>query len=110
LILALPFLDQLGNKNIGIVYDIGNAVYCEHDIALDMNVLDENIVHIHLKDKNEQGDNVVLGDGKVNFSQFFDILKMNKYTGDFTLETSRGKNAISTATANIEFIRRSFHT
>ena len=102
---TVKFLSEVGNDDVGIVYDIGNATHCEQDIALDLDILTENIAHIHLKDKCELGKNVLLGSGKVNFDQFFNILKKNNYKGAFTLETSRGKSAVTTARKNIKFIR-----
>ena len=46
-----------------------------------------------------------LGDGVVDFASFFSALKRNKYEGVFTLETSRGVNAASTAS---NYIRKFF--
>jgi L-ribulose-5-phosphate 3-epimerase len=105
---TLNFLLNLNNKNIGVVYDIGNATLNGQNIENDFKILSSLISHIHIKDKNLAGDNVLLGDGIVDFSSFFKILKINKYVGSYTLETSRGDNALAMATRNINFLKDYF--
>ena len=46
-------------------------------------------------------------DGSINHKE--DILKKNNYEGAFTLETSRGMSATSTASNNINYIKQFFH-
>ena len=41
------------------------------------------ICHFHIKDKNWKGENVVLGNGKVNFDFIFKAIKHNKYVGKY---------------------------
>ena len=103
---TLNFLLNLNNKNIGVVYDIGNATLCGQNIENDFKILSSLISHIHIKDKNLAGDNVLLGDGIVDFYSFFKTLKINKYVGSYTLETSRGKNAIQNSKQNINYLKR----
>ena len=105
---TLNLLSKMENKNVGIVYDIGNATLCSHNINHDLDILSNVISHVHIKDKDISGKNVPLGDGLVNFEIFFSALKRNNYKGIFTLETSRGENAVSTASKNINYIRKFF--
>ena len=102
---TLNFLSKLQNKNVGVVYDVGNATGCGHNIENDFAILSGVIKHIHIKDKNLVGDNVPLGDGIVDLANFFEILKINKYEGACTLETARGVNALSNATNNINYLK-----
>ncbi len=105
---TLGFLSKLQNKNVGVVYDVGNATGCGHKVEHDLDILSEVISHIHIKDKNLFGENVPLGEGIVNFTSIFNILKNNNYEGDFTLETNRGKIALSTTINNMNYIRKFF--
>ena len=102
---TLQYLSQLASKNIGVVYDIGNATYLGHDIEEDIAVLEKIIKHIHIKDKNKNGKNVKLGEGVCDFNFFFQQPNIQKYSGFFTLETSRGSDPIKTATENLDFIQ-----
>lgn len=106
---TLNYLLKVESKEVGIVYDVGNATDCDHNIEHDLDVLSGVISHIHIKDKDLFGENVPLGEGIVDFSRFFDKLKNNKYKGAFTLETSRGLSAISAATNNLNYIKEFFN-
>ena len=102
----LSILEKVKNtKNIGIVYDIGNMKHCGFDLEDDLELLFQHIKLIHIKDKDEDGKNVRLGTGNVDFNKTLKLLSEKKYTGDFTLETSRGKNAVAEAEINFNFIK-----
>ena len=62
------------------------------------------ICHFHIKDKNWRGENVVLGNGNVNFKSIFNAIKHIKYKGKYTFETNRGDNPIRTMCNNKNFI------
>ena len=66
--------------------------------------LKKYICHFHTKDKNWKGENVVLGNGKVNFDLIFKAIKHIKYVGKYTFETNRGDNPIKTMCDNKNFI------
>ena len=66
--------------------------------------LKKHICHFHIKDKNWNGDNVVLGDGDVKFQYIFRAIKHIKYKGKYTFETNRGENPIRTMCDNKIFI------
>ncbi|MBT6562844.1 MAG: sugar phosphate isomerase/epimerase [Candidatus Scalindua sp.] len=100
---TVDLISQLEGE-VGVVYDIGNATQCGHDIGKDLRVLSSLIQHVHIKDKDNNGENVELGSGNVLFKDFFEKLKEIKYTGGYTLETSRGFDAINRAKNNIQFI------
>lgn len=105
---TLHFLSNVKNNDVGIVYDVGNAVGCGQNIEDDLDVLSGLISHVHIKDKNTSGENVRLGDGVVDFSRFFNLLIKTNYEGEFTLETSRGLNAVQASVDNIKYIKGLF--
>ena len=93
-------------RKVGVVYDIGNATFNRNCIIEDWNILKDRIRHVHIKDKDSQGKNIFLGEGLVNFKEFFDILQRNEYKGKLVFETSRGAEALKTAKRNLNFINR----
>lgn len=98
---------KIPNDNIGICVDTGNlyaAGINVNDIILDKE-LTRRIFHIHLKDRNEQGENVVPGKGKVDFSSIFEALYHMGYEGTLITETDRGTKAQETAEQNKIFFR-----
>jgi len=101
---TLGFISHL-TEDVGVVYDVGNATYYGYDVDQDLEYLSKKIFHVHIKDKTTTGENVELGSGNVDFSSFFNNLKKIKYSGSFTLETSRGNNAVKRAIANIDFLK-----
>jgi len=99
------FLDALDHKNVGVCYDVGNCSYFKHDILNDIRKLGSRIQHVHLKDKNDQGVNVLLGTGIVDFKLVFDALNDIQFNGIFTMETSRGTDPAKTARKNLQYIK-----
>jgi sugar phosphate isomerase/epimerase len=106
--MLLNILSQIDNPSLGMVYDVGNATFSGKNINYDLDLLSEKIFHVHLKDKDRNGRNVLLGRGLVDFTNFFKLLIEYDYNGSFTLETSRGKEALLMAKKNLEFIRSNF--
>jgi sugar phosphate isomerase/epimerase len=100
---TVSLISQLEGE-VGVVYDVGNATQCGHNVSKDLRILSSLIQHVHIKDKDDNGENVELGSGNVLFRDFFEQLKENRYEGSYTLETSRGVNAINRAKKNIHFI------
>lgn len=96
----LGALDYLGHANLKCVYDTGNRIAFHHDIYRDIRLLGDAIVHVHIKDKNSQSENVRLGTGLVDFARVFEALADIGYAGPMTFETTRGNDPIRTARYN----------
>lgn len=94
----------VNKKNFSLVYDTGNRFKKKKSQYKDIIDLDKFISHIHLKDKNSSGKNVVLGSGKVNFKDIFNALKEINYVGKFTFETNRGLEPVKTMRENRDYI------
>ena len=98
-------LIKLANsKNLFLVYDTGNRLKKKNSQYNEIINLKKFICHIHLKDKNFTGKNVVLGKGRVNFKYIFKALKKIKYKGKFTFETNRGNDPVKTMKKNRNII------
>jgi sugar phosphate isomerase/epimerase len=100
----LKLLDFLDHSNIKCVFDTGNRIGFEHDIYSDILLLGKQIHHVHIKDKNDQNENVLLGTGKVNFYKVFESLLHIEFGGPYTFETARGKDPVKTAKYNLQFV------
>ena len=59
---------------------------------------------MHIKDKNWKGENVILGNGSVNFIKIFKAFKKINYMGKYTFETNRGIDPLITMKKNQKFI------
>lgn len=97
-------LGEIDRPAISVVFDTGNRVAFGHDLGADIRLLGNRISHMHIKDKNAENQNVVLGTGKVNFQEVFEALAEISYSGLYTFETHRGKNPARTAAYNKQLI------
>ena len=104
----LKLIKDVNSKNFKITFDTGNIFLLKNNNKYLLNYfmkIKNRINHIHIKDRNIFGDNVILGSGLVNFQMFFNAIKKIKYNKTLTFETHRGKNPIKTAKNNISFIK-----
>ena len=100
----LRVLDALDHDNIQCVFDTGNRIAFGHDIYADIVRLGDRIQHVHIKDKNDQNENVLLGTGMVNFHCVFESLSTIGYQGPYTFETHRGQYPLQTARYNKDLV------
>ncbi len=96
-------INKVSLNNFKCVYDTGNRVNLEKNYKNDIALLKNDIAHVHLKDKDDNDQNVILGSGNVNFYDVFYNLKKINYKGDYIFETNRGVNALETAKFNLTF-------
>lgn len=101
----IEVLNKIDHPAVSVVYDTGNRIAFGHDLPGDIRLLGKRISHVHIKDKNKENENVILGVGLVNFLQVFEALSDIKYTGPYTFETHRGKRPLSTARYNMQFVQ-----
>ena len=93
---------KLNHSHVKCVFDTGNRVAFKHDIYSDIRLLKQHIAHVHIKDKNVDNKNVLLGEGLVNFHEVFRALSDIDYQGNYTFETHRGNNPFATAKFHME--------
>ncbi|WP_440693724.1 sugar phosphate isomerase/epimerase family protein [Candidatus Pelagibacter sp. HIMB1695] len=92
-------------KDIKITFDTGNFFLKNKNVLNNLKSYYPYINHIHLKDRNKFGENVIFGDGEINFKSLFKFLKNKKYNNFFTFETNRGDIALQTANNNLKIVR-----
>lgn len=97
-------LDKIDHPSLSAVFDTGNRVAFGHKLPSDIRLLSNHISHVHIKDKNKENENVILGTGLVNFLEVFEALAEINYTGSYTFESQRGKDPLNTALYNMQFV------
>ena len=96
---------ELANiENMGVCVDLGNIKSLGLNPEEEIAKLRERVFHIHVKDRNILGSNVMLGLGGVDFTKCFECLKTINYEGLVTLETCYSNDAIDGANKNLKFI------
>ena len=91
-------LKQLNFADLKIVFDTGNRINLKSNIYSDLLLFNRYVKHIHIKDKDNNNKNVKLTNGKVDFKQISKILKKIKYSGNFTIESTRGRSPVKRLT------------
>tara|TARA_B100002019_G_C21274411_1_gene604425 strand:+ start:151 stop:996 length:846 start_codon:yes stop_codon:yes gene_type:complete len=94
-------IQKINRTNVKCVFDTGNRINFKESLYEEILVLNELITHIHIKDKDINDTNVILGTGLVNFNSVFSALKKINYNGNFNFETTRGNNPEQTAIYNL---------
>ena len=89
---------------IGICLDSGNLWHYSGSPIDDIHTLSDRIIHVHIKDRDVEGGNVLLGDGLVDFYALSKALKSIAYSGVMTLETKYFKDPPNEAKKNLRYI------
>lgn len=100
----VSLLDQVNSDHLKVVFDTGNRVQLTARPEEEIVLLGERINHVHVKDKNENGQNVLLGTGLVNFERVFNSLHNINYKGPLIFETTRGNCPYLTGKYNKSFV------
>jgi len=85
--------------------DTGNLWYSSKTPKEDLVSLLPFVNHVHIKDKDQNGENVLLGNGFVDFDYIFEKLQNMKYKKLLTLETKYFESPEAEALSNLNFIK-----
>ena len=107
----VKLLEKLDSVNIKAYYDVGNSVSKNYDPLIELDVLKNWIVNVHIKDRYHDGETVPLGSGDVNFNEFFQKLENIDYRGDLIIQGAREDlsgniDVENTCSKYLEFINR----
>ena len=103
---CVDLLEAVGSPHVGLCYDLGNATAAGFEPSAELGLLGDRVWHVHAKDKDVAGANVVFGSGRVDFPAAFTVLARLGYTGRFTMEATRGDDPVATAAAHRDFLGR----
>jgi len=96
-------LERINHPFVGIYYDLANPVMWGENPAEGLDILSDFVLQIHIKDRDEEGTNVMLGQGKVDFPAVVETVRKIGYDGYMVLETPAGTDKTRT---NLEFIKK----
>tara|TARA_B100001093_G_scaffold508970_1_gene572141 strand:+ start:5797 stop:6615 length:819 start_codon:yes stop_codon:yes gene_type:complete len=96
-------LEKINLDNIKCVFDTGNRINLTNNLSSEINILGDLIHHVHIKDKDKEGNNVILGTGMVNFNDAFKSFNKIDYKGPYVFETTRGKDPLITGKFHMDF-------
>jgi len=100
------FLKSFNKKAITVNYDMGNSAFWKFNTQQEFLSYGQLISNVHVKDCTPSDYTVQLGDGNVNFSEVFSLLKKNNYKKDFILQGARGNDDVQTAKRQLEFTKK----
>lgn len=106
---VIEIVEALKHTNsdlIGICLDSGNLWHYSDSPIDDIHILSEKIIHVHIKDRDKLGNNVLLGNGLVDFYALSNALNDIKYSNIATLETKYFEDPLSEAKINLKYISR----
>lgn len=89
---------------IGVCIDSGNLWNYSDSPTKEILTLSDKIIHVHIKDKDSLGNNVMLGKGLVKFNDFFKALIEIGYSDNMILETKYYKDPIVEAKNNLQYV------
>lgn len=102
----LDYVNSLGESNVGVTYDIGNATSYGFACPREIELLGEKIFEVHLKDRKVgSSQSVLLGMGDASFDSCFRALKDINYHGIYTLQAWRGKDYLIDAKKQLNFVK-----
>ena len=94
------------NNLFGVTFDTGNEFLKYKNISKTFTLNYSFVNHVHLKDRNENFENVIFGTGIIDFKKFFKSLKKKNYKKLCTFETHRGNDPVTTAKENNKFVSK----
>jgi len=105
------FVEAIHSPAIGVCYDLGSCTAYGFDCPADIRYLEDMIFEIHLKDHKREhvigkDASVMLGTGDTDFNGCFTALKDIHYTEGFTMQAWRGKDYLTDATTQLNFITK----
>jgi len=102
----LEVFSNLNDPLFSLCLDTGNFWQISENPEEELLALLPFVNHIHVKDKDTNGNNVMLSSGIVNFDFIFKILKSNNYSRYISLETNYFKEPAKEALDNLNFIKQ----
>ncbi len=102
---VLEGLSDAPTASMGVCYDLGNAIGMGYDLADEIHLLGDRIVHVHVKDKVD-GSNVPLRRDDGQLADGFRALHEVGYAGPLVLETWIRPDPLAQARRNLDTAAR----
>lgn len=98
-------MEDINHPNIKVYYDLGNSIPLGYNATEEIHQLSQWIGGVHVKDRDANGANVVLGTGLVDFEGCFRAMEDIGYGGAYILETTTGDNPVEMAKYHLSFVQ-----
>ena len=101
---TLSFIDRVGSKNMGVLFDTFNADLTEERPLDVLKALldDGKLLHFHIADRKRE----IPGEGKIDFPAHLRVLKDGGYDGFLSGELKSGPDPVATGKAVIENMKK----
>jgi L-ribulose-5-phosphate 3-epimerase len=93
------FIEAFPRRHFGINFDIGNSAGMGWPPEVEIPLLADRMLNVHVKDRLLNGTTVPLGQGNADLPLVFRLLKSAAYEGNFILQTARAADGDHAATA-----------
>jgi L-ribulose-5-phosphate 3-epimerase len=93
------FIAPLPRERFGINFDIGNSAGMGWPPEVEIPLLADRMLNVHVKDRVLNGTTVPLGQGNADLPGVFGLLKVAGYDGHFILQTARAADGDHAAAA-----------
>lgn len=97
------FLSEFASERISVNYDTGNSASLGFNVIEEFKCYGHRITDIHIKDRKLNGESVMLGDGNVNFTNFFESLKLINYNNPFIMQAYRDEEGVNVFKKQLSF-------
>ena len=97
------FLSEFTSSKISVNYDTGNSASLGFNVIEEFKSYGHKITDIHIKDRKLNGGSVMLGEGDVNFKDFFESIKSINYNNPFVLQAYRDEEGINVFKKQLSF-------
>jgi sugar phosphate isomerase/epimerase len=97
----VDIIDSIGSKYVKVYFDTGNTASASNNIIQEIEILQEKIIQVHVKDY-PLGN---LGEGELDFSNILGSLVETGFDGYIVLETPSFKNSSMEALSNLNYLK-----
>ncbi len=109
----LALLDEIDREDVGVNFDPANMIlYGSGEPISALRALLPRVRQIHLKDAkastkpgDDWGDEVVVGEGEVDWSAFFTTIKNSSFSGNFCIEREAGESRVADVSQAVRYMR-----
>ena len=96
-------LSEFTSSKITVNYDTGNSASLGFNVIEEFKSYGHRITDIHIKDRKFNGGSVMLGEGDVNFKDFFESLKLINYNNPFIMQAYRDDEGLNVFKKQLSF-------
>ncbi|WP_423792224.1 sugar phosphate isomerase/epimerase family protein [Methanocaldococcus indicus] len=100
---VLEIIREIDSKHLKMTLDVGHA----NTVGDVKDFINKEIVHIHIHDNNGvEDEHLPVGEGNINFEEFFKELKKINYKGILTLENKNIRDAIKSRKNIMDILKK----